>query len=203
MASRQPSDRDAVTVNTSPYSAADDDSELSTLSLRDLAERWKPNYELTAGERRIRTERLVIPKYTVTDEDGERTTFNVRELPVWAVRELIEDLASSDGDSSADAASYSEQYSWLEGLVPTKGNYGMSYGTSHGSIYVESTQGPIRYIVSDSGGKKAYAALEDVPEVEEFKPALLRHFKQQIERLRREERRAQVRKRLDQMLEEP
>jgi outer membrane protein assembly factor BamB len=67
-------------------------------------------------------------------------------------------------------------------------------------VSVISTVGPLTYIVSDGHTEQAYARLSDVPDIEQFEPALLENAKREMESLRRRERHAQVQRRLDEML---
>jgi hypothetical protein len=106
----------------------DDSSELSTAEVPDPVKYLSPDRSLKAGDRSIRAGQTAGPlAFEVADEDGERTYSEVRQLPVWAARSLIEHYTAFpdmhdgnviDDDAYSDLIAGSKLF-WLRKRNPT------------------------------------------------------------------------------------
>ena len=108
--------------------------------------------------------------FDVTDEEGSRAGVSVRQLPEWAVRELVDHYSLMErffGNSDVDEESFGDDpYQWLEALIATGGDSTIGQEKRvvvvHGGP-VRYAEGPVRYRVSDEAGERDYTSLEDLP----------------------------------------
>jgi energy-coupling factor transporter ATP-binding protein EcfA2 len=173
-------------------------SGLSTAKLSELAQYLNPGRSVEVDGRSITAEETAGPPIIeVTDQDGTRTCSDPRQVPDWAVRDLIEHFVD-DVDPSGD--DFDDAYSWLEALMSAARKFG-TYSSFHGEreVKVSSTVGPSIFVVNDGRTKQSYANLDDAPDIDQFRPALLANAEREIEFRRRSERHDRVQKRLDEM----
>jgi hypothetical protein len=190
--------------SVSEIDVPDDPSELTTAQISGLAQRFiRPGRSLKVGDWTIRAEKTAGPLiFKIKDEDGERTCSEVRQLPAWAVRDLIGHYTGRSNLHAdlVDSDAYNDAYSWLEALLAAQKYHSLSWGSNNRHIQVRSTDGPLRFMVSDGQTERTYARLDDIPDIDQFKPALVENARQEMESLRERERLAQVHRRLDEML---
>jgi hypothetical protein len=201
----EPSPVPSHTPSVSEIHAPDEPTAHATAEVSDLAQHLGPGRSQEAGGRSIRAEQTAGPlTFKVTDKDGERTYSEVRQLPAWVVRELIEHYTTfpeMHGGRVVDGNAYNDVYSWLKALLAAQKHPEIrgSFGSGH-EIDVKSSAGPLRYIVYDGQTEQAYASLTDVPDIDQFEPALVENARQEMESLRKSERRTQIQRRLDELL---
>jgi hypothetical protein len=180
-------------------------ADLGSVDVPDLGKYLVPGRSLTVDDRKITVEQAAGPLgFTVTDEEGESEYSDVRRLPDWAVRRLIEYYAETPTSREATAGmEFEDPYTWLEALLRPQKHPGLSSSGNEGRVEVYRDPGPLQYVVSDGNTEQTYSSLDDVPDIDAFEPGLVQIARDEMEAQQRRRRTAARRQRLDEMFDGP